>query len=132
LRSAAVLFPALQVQQKVLLLSMTIKIEFDTDKDEKNWKKHRIRFNTAALVFADPMRIERIDDSANRTTCEERFQTLGRVSKVLFVVYTERGDKIRLITARLATKAERRSYYGYDRTDNKRWTKADTSAGDGN
>ena len=38
-------------------------IEFDPAKDEQNWKKHKIRFATAALVFADPYRIERLDDS---------------------------------------------------------------------
>ena len=43
---------------------------------------------------------------------EDRLQTLGMVNGVLFVVYTERGEKIRIITARKATPEERRIYYG--------------------
>jgi uncharacterized DUF497 family protein len=45
------------------------------------------------------------------------------VDKVLFVVYTERGEKKRMISARLATKAERRSYNGYYQIDGKGWAK---------
>jgi uncharacterized DUF497 family protein len=104
---------------------MTKQIEFDPHKDAKNWAKHKLHFATAALVFADPMRIERIDDSSNNTSGEERWQTLGKVGEVLFIVYTERGEKIRLISARIATKAEKRSYYGFNPTDNKRWTNSD-------
>jgi uncharacterized DUF497 family protein len=104
---------------------MTSQIEFDPSKDAKNWAKHKLHLATAALVFADPMRIERIDDSLSNMSGEVRWQTLGKVGRVLFVVYTERGEKIRLISARLATKAERRSYYGFDSIDSKRWTSAD-------
>jgi uncharacterized DUF497 family protein len=56
---------------------------------------------------------------------EERWQTLGKVDKVLFVVYTERGEKMRLISARIANKVEKRSYYGHDNDNRKGWTKAD-------
>ena len=86
---------------------------------------HHIRFETAALVFSDPLRIERRDDSEGNTTGEERWQTLGMVKKVLFVVYTERGEKTRIISARAATKAEKRSYHGYDNDNYKGWSKAD-------
>jgi uncharacterized DUF497 family protein len=99
---------------------MTRQIEYDPEKDAQNWAKHRIRFSTAALVFADPMRIERLDDSKDNTSGEECWQTLGRVGKVVFVVYTERGENIRLVSARLATKAEKRSYYGHGTFDYKR------------
>lgn len=101
----------------------SIQIEFDQHKDESNWKKHKIHFSTAALVFADPMRVERLDDSKENPG-EERWQTLGKVGSVLFVVYTERGEKIRLISARSATKEEKRSYYGHDNNSRKDWTKA--------
>jgi uncharacterized DUF497 family protein len=111
--------------KKRLDKSMTRQIEFDPSKDAKNWAKHKLHLATAAFVFADPMRIERIDDSSSNTSGEERWQTLGKVGSVLFVVYTERGEKIRLISARPATKAEKRSYYGFDPTDSKRWTSAD-------
>jgi uncharacterized DUF497 family protein len=84
---------------------MTREIEFDPRKEEQNWKAHKIHLATAALVFADPMRIERRDDSKGNMSGEERWQTLGMVDKVLFVVYTERGDKTRLISARPARGA---------------------------
>jgi uncharacterized DUF497 family protein len=104
---------------------MANQIEFDPSKDARNWAKHKLHLATAALVFADPMRIARIDDSSSNTSGEVRWQTLGKAGKILFVVYTERGEKIRLISARPATKAEKRSYYGFNPTDGKRWTSAD-------
>jgi uncharacterized DUF497 family protein len=118
--------------EKVFNLRMTRLIEFDPKKDAANWVKHKIRLATAALVFADPMRIERLDDSEGNMSEEERLQTLGRVGRVLFVVYTERGKKIRLISARLATKLEKRSYYGYDASNSKDWAKADQGTASGN
>jgi len=56
---------------------------------------------------------------------EERRQTLGKVGRVYFAVYMEREEETRLISGRLANKAERRSYNGYDYENNKGWTKAD-------
>jgi uncharacterized DUF497 family protein len=100
-------------------------IEYDSKKDSLNWKKHKIHLATAALVFNDPMRIERRDDSPNNTSGEERTQTLGRAGKVLFVVYTERGEVTRLISARPANGPEKRSYYGNDPDNAKGWTAAD-------
>jgi uncharacterized DUF497 family protein len=103
----------------------TREIEFDPEKAAINLRVHKINFEDAALVFVDPLRIERRDDSEENTAGEERWQTLGMVDKVLFVVYTERGDKTRLISARAANKAERRSYYGHDNDNRKGWAKAD-------
>ena len=99
------------------------EFEFDPVKDALNRKKHGIDFYTAALVFSDPLRIECVDDSVGNTN-EERWQTLGKVGKVIFVVYTERGKRKRIISARIATKAEKRSYYGYDNNYDKGWTAA--------
>ncbi|MBQ4404973.1 MAG: BrnT family toxin [Selenomonadaceae bacterium] len=83
--------------------------EWDSEKATLNRQKHGITFETAALVFADENRIERYDSvhSAN----EDRYITIGRVKEILFVVYTERLDKTRLISARRATAQERRDYY---------------------
>jgi uncharacterized DUF497 family protein len=105
------------------------KFVWDQAKAAENLKKHHVSFDTAALVFLDPSRIERRDDSEHNTSGEERWQTLGSVGKVFFVVYTERENRneaeIRIITARAATKAEKRSYYGNDDRNLKGWTKAD-------
>jgi len=103
----------------------TREIEYDLEKDDLNWQEHKIRFETASLVFSDPMRLERRDDSESNTSNEERWQTLGKVNKIIFVVYTERGDITRIISARSADKSEKRSYYGNDEDNRKGWTKAD-------
>jgi uncharacterized DUF497 family protein len=86
---------------------------------------HKVSFETAQYIFSDTERLERPDRSAENTSREERLQTLGMIDKVLFVVYTERGENRRLISARRANKAERRSYNGYYHIDNKGWSKAD-------
>ena len=71
-------------------------------------------------VFDDPLRI--IQHDKTHSGLEERWQTLGKVNEVLLVVYTERGEhgeKIRIITAREATSAERREYNG--KSDKGEW-----------
>ena len=97
-----------------------IDVEWDDDKNETNKREHGgMSFELAQLVFADPNRLERLDRSAGSTSGEERWQTLGMAGKVLFAVYTDRGQKKRIISARLANKAERRSYHGYYQIDGK-------------
>ena len=99
-------------------------IEWESKKAQINIEKHKVSFETAQYVFSDPERLERFDQSEKNTTGEERFQTLGIVDKVLFVVYAERGKNKHIISARLADKAERRSYNGYYQIDGKGWSKA--------
>ncbi len=82
--------------------------EWDSEKDLRNVKLHKISFETAKFVFKDKNRIEMFDEQHSGT--EDRFITIRKVRKVLFVVFTERGDRTRIISARLATKAERKFY----------------------
>ena len=100
------------------------QIVWDENKNIENKLKHKVGFEDAQYVFADLDRIERIDRSENNKSGETRWQTIGRVGELLFVVYAEIGEKTRLITAREAKKHERRSYYGYYHIDGKGWTKA--------
>jgi uncharacterized DUF497 family protein len=100
------------------------RIVWDETKNAENKLKHKIGFEDAQFVFADPDRIERIDRSESNSSGETRWQTIGRVGSLLFVVYTERGKETRLVTAREAEKHERRSYNGYYYIDGKGWTKA--------
>lgn len=86
--------------------------EWDEEKNKKNIEKHGIDFETAMLVFNDLQRIEIYD--VEHSMEEDRYNTIGMVNDVLFVVYTERKDNIRLISARLATKLERSIYYDQD------------------
>lgn len=83
--------------------------EWDDDKNNLNIKKHGIDFNDAAMIFADENRIEFFDELHSDE--EERWQVIGKVKNILFVVYTERIDAIRIISARKATPRERRIYY---------------------
>ena len=83
--------------------------EWDEDKNTANKEKHGISFETAAHVFEDPNYIEMFD--FEHSTDEDRYIAIGRVGDILFVVFTERRERVRLISARLATKAERGLYY---------------------
>ena len=85
--------------------------EWDNDKNEENIKKHGLAFETAELVFSDEYRVELFDET--HSADEERYITLGMVEDILFVVYTLRGERYRLISARVATTRERQIYYGY-------------------
>jgi uncharacterized DUF497 family protein len=100
-------------------------IEWDEAKNEINKREHNgLGFDVAQYVFSDPERIERFDRSENNTSGEERWQTLGKIGPGFFVVYAECGENKRIISARSADKAERRSYNGYYQIDGKGWTKA--------
>ena len=91
-----------------------MKFEWDEEKNRINKLKHGIDFNIAIHVFDDENRIEIYD--IEHSTDEDRYNTIGLVHDILFVVYTERRDRLRIISARLATERERRLYYdGYSR-----------------
>ena len=84
--------------------------EWDDEKAAINFRKHGINFKTAAKVFRDRYRIEKYDEE--HSIDEERWNVIGMVNDILFVVYTERTNKTRLISARKAEPEERRRYYG--------------------
>ncbi len=88
-----------------------MKFEWDVEKNSCNKAKHGISFETAALIFNDKNRIE-IFDSKHSSDTEDRYITIGKAGTILFVVYTERKDITRIISARLANKDERKAYYG--------------------
>ena len=84
--------------------------EWDEAKREANLVKHGVDFMDALEVFADPLRVERVN--RRREYAEERREVLGMVrDQMLFVVYTLRGEVRRLISARRASRNERRAYY---------------------
>ncbi|MCE3237495.1 MAG: hypothetical protein K0R24_476 [Gammaproteobacteria bacterium] len=81
--------------------------EWDKQKKATNLDKHGIDFIDAVKIFNDPNRIE----SSNRFQEEERFQTIGLIHDiVIFVVYTIRKNRKRIISARRASKNEREKY----------------------
>ena len=87
-----------------------MKFEWDEDNNIINKEKHKISFETAVFVFDDPYYIEMFD--FEHSVDEDRYIAIGKVGDVLFVVFTERKETIRLISARLATNFERGLYYG--------------------
>jgi uncharacterized protein len=84
--------------------------EWDAGKAATNLEKHGVSFSEAATVFLDPLAITFADPdhSAN----ERREITIGHTmtQRLFFVSHCERGDRIRIISARLATASERRQY----------------------
>jgi uncharacterized DUF497 family protein len=86
-----------------------MEFEWDPDKDWQNVAKHGVPLHYATRVFLDPNRIERKED--RRDYGEERRITLGTIDGRLFaVVYTWRGEMVRLISARKANDREQRQY----------------------
>jgi uncharacterized DUF497 family protein len=84
--------------------------EWDTNKAAANQLKHGVSFSEAIKVFRDPFAIEKLDD--RESYGEERFIIIGMIENRLFVVvYTERGQNIRVVSAREAEKYERQYYY---------------------
>ncbi len=87
-----------------------MKFEWDRDKEKWNIKKHAISFDEAVTVFYDPLSATFADP--DHSIEEDRFVTVGYSSQGrLFVVsHTERGDAIRIISARPATVSERKRH----------------------
>ena len=83
--------------------------EWDAKKQQDNIENHGVDFTEAIQVFHGPLRIEALDD--RWIDQEDRWLVIGITSLgVLFVVYTIRGKTYRIISARRATKNERRDY----------------------
>ena len=87
--------------------------EWDDEKEKINIRKHGIEFTRAIGVFFDEFRFEQFDRNHSDTE-EERWKIIGMVDGILVVICTERGNSTRIISAREATKNERKDYYyGY-------------------
>jgi uncharacterized protein len=87
-------------------------MEFDHDpvKAATNLKRHKVSFEEAASVFGDPMAYTFADP--DHSIGEERWLMFGlsRMARVLAVIFTYRRGKYRIISARLATRHERKTY----------------------
>lgn len=87
-----------------------MKFEWDKEKAESNLKKHGISFDEAVSAFDDLFNVDLFDPKHSED--ENRFILVGHSEneRILIVSYAERGDKIRIITARKVTSKERRDY----------------------
>jgi uncharacterized DUF497 family protein len=86
-----------------------MEVEWDPNKAAINLKKHSVRFSDAEAVLFDPSALSFEDRTAQG---EQRFIVIGmdHLWRLLVVVYTERGNRVRLISARFATRSERKQY----------------------
>jgi uncharacterized DUF497 family protein len=89
---------------------MTLAFEWDEGKARRNRRKHGVSFEEASTIFADPLSVT-IPDPLHSEE-EDRFVIVGESNRgrLLVVVFTERGERIRLVSARVATRGERRKY----------------------
>ncbi len=87
-----------------------MEFEWDPGKAARNEAKHGVFFEDAATVFGDPLAIT--FDDPDHSDFEDRFLTFGRApdGAILVVAHTERGDRTRIISARLATRREQKIY----------------------
>ena len=84
--------------------------EWDREKAAANLEKHDVSFEEASTAFGDPLSVSIGDPGHSRD--EERFLLLGLTftGRLVVVSHTDRGERIRLISARLASRRERRVY----------------------
>jgi len=95
---------------------MPLRFEWDRRKAVANLRKHGVAFVEAATVFGDPLAVT-INDPLHSAE-EDRFVTIGESNRrrILVVVHADRGERIRMITARRATRKEQRDYEEGDNT----------------
>ena len=89
---------------------MEKSFEWDDDKATANIRNHKVSFEEASTIFKDPFSITIFDP--DHSIDEDRYVDIGCSStgRVLVVVYTERGQNIRIISCRKAEPNERRKY----------------------
>jgi uncharacterized DUF497 family protein len=87
-----------------------MKIEWDPRKARSNLRKHKVSFEEAATAMSDPMAATGADP--DHSTIEDRYITFGVSDRgrLLVVAHTDEGETIRIISARLASKGERKVY----------------------
>lgn len=87
-----------------------MKFDWDENKASGNLSKHEISFEEAKTVFSDVLYVDFYDP--DHSDAEERYLIIGESNRerLLIVSYTERGDSIRLISAREVTRSEREVY----------------------
>ena len=87
-----------------------MRFEWDNNKAKSNFNKHGISFEEAVTVFADPYLL--FTEDSSHSDREEREWAIGETENgsVLVIIFTMREQKIRIISARKATKKERKRY----------------------
>jgi uncharacterized DUF497 family protein len=86
-----------------------MQFEWDPDKDRENQSNHGVSFDEASTAFGDPFAVT-VDDP-DHSVDESRCLTTG-CQRIIIVAHTDRDERIRLISAREVTAAERQEYEG--------------------
>lgn len=89
---------------------MSLIFEWDRDKAESNFEKHGVSFEEAATAFGDTLSITIADPAHSEGEIRYLLIGLTTAQRTVVVAHTERGDNIRIISARLATRKEVRDY----------------------
>jgi uncharacterized protein len=87
-----------------------MKFDWDENKAASNLSKHGVSFDEAKTVFDDPLYVDFYDPDHSED--EERYLIIGesKQGRLLIISYTERGESIRIISARTVTRSEREAY----------------------
>ncbi len=87
-----------------------MEFEWDSDKADENLRKHQVSFSEAATVFGDAFGVTARDPDHSKG--ETRFITVGmsEQKRLVIVAHTERGERIRIISARELTRSEKKVY----------------------
>jgi hypothetical protein len=87
-----------------------VEFEWDSEKAQSNLDKHGLSFDEAATAFGDPLSLAIADP--DHSDDEDRSILLGEsyAGRLIVVAFTERGERMRIVSARLATSRERRAY----------------------
>lgn len=87
-----------------------MKFEWDPKKAERNFKKHGVTFEEGSTVFGDPLAATVAD--RRHSAEEKRFVTMGQSTenRLVVVAHVDRSEQVRIISARLATRREKRKY----------------------
>ncbi len=87
-----------------------VEFEWNPEKEQSNVEKHGVDFTEAATVFGDPLELTIADP--DHSVGEFRFLSMGfsSLNRILVVSYTEREERVRIVSARVASSKERRQY----------------------
>lgn len=94
---------------KIQYTLQDVSFEWDSQKAVLNFRRHKVKFELAAEAFFDPF-VCYLDEQIVGSELRERLVGLTTTWVLLLVVYVIRGDVIRIISARMVTKAERETY----------------------
>ena len=95
------------------MTTKALRVEWDADKADINVRKHGVTFDEAVTALMDPLGLTVPD--ALHSEEEPRYVATGysQLQRLLVVIYTDRGDAVRIVSAREATRREQKAYEQY-------------------